>query len=279
MEWICCPLCSNDGGERRYQEGDYVTVRCPSCDLVYQNPRPSPQELWEAYQTYLPEGEDEIEAWGRMMESVFRKGADLIERSIPQGRILDVGAGYGFFLALMKARGWEVTGVEVSSTGVRYGRDRWGLPLLPQPWETISFKEGEFDVVTAFYVLEHLPAPLAFLKEVHRILRPGGMILVRYPHTTPIKAVLSLLMIRNHLYHLPFHLVDFAPGTMRRALKEAGFEGIENFVGGFTAPPALGSRLATYLFGTMAEILHRLSWGKILLPGVSKTTTARKGGP
>jgi len=276
VEWISCPLCGADGGKRLHQEGDYAMFRCPACGFVYQNPRPSPQELWEAYQTYLPEGEGEIEAWERMMEPVFRKGADLIERYIPRGRILDVGAGYGFFLALMQARGWKVKGVEVSPSGVRYGRERFGLSILPIPWEKTSFREGEFDVVTAFYVIEHLPDPLAFLTEVYRILRPGGMILLRYPHTTPIKDILSLLRIKDQLYHLPFHLSDFSPRTMRRALEEAGFKKIKTFVGGFTNPPNVAGRLAGLLFGNVAEVLHQLSWGKILLPGVSKTTIAQK---
>ncbi len=279
MEWIVCPLCSTKAEKKLYQEGDYCMVRCLRCGFIYQNPRPAQQELLNAYQTYLPETEEEIEAWGRMMEPVFRRGADLIERHISQGRLLDVGSGYGFFLALMQSRGWEVMGLEVSPTGADYGRKRWGLSILPQPWEQALFPEGEFDVVTAFYVIEHLPDPLAFLREVHRIVRPGGMILLRYPHTTPIKAILSLMRIRNRLYHLPFHLSDFSPRTMRRALEQSEFRGIETVIGGFTAPGNSAGKWAGLVFGTLAEVICQLSRGRILLPGVSKTTIARKGTP
>jgi 2-polyprenyl-3-methyl-5-hydroxy-6-metoxy-1,4-benzoquinol methylase len=275
-EWIVCPLCSEQAAKRRHQESGYVMVRCLRCGFFYQNPRTSQQELLKAYQTYLPEGEEEIEAWGKMVEPVFRSGADLIERSMPRGRLLDVGTGYGFFLALMQSRGWEVMGLEVSPTGAQYGRKRWGLSILPQPWEKSSFHEGEFDVVTAFYVVEHLPDPVAFLREVHRILRPGGMILVRYPHTTPIKDILSLMRIQNDLYHLPFHLSDFSPKTMRKALEEVGFTKIKTVIGGFTAPSNRAGKWAGRIFGNLAEGLCQLSRGKILLPGVSKTTIARK---
>ena len=252
-------------------------VRCLRCSFVYQNPRPPQRELLNAYQTYLPTGEEEIEAWERMMEPVFRRGADLIERHIPHGRLLDVGSGYGFFLALMQARGWEVQGLEVSPTGAEYGRTRWGLPILSQPWEEALFPEGAFDVVTAFYVIEHLPDPLAFLREVHRIVRPGGMILLRYPHTTPIKTILSLMRIRNRLYHLPFHLSDFSPRTMHRALEQTGFNKIETIIGGFTAPVESAGRWAGLIFGNVAEVICHLFRGKILVPGVSKTTIAHKG--
>jgi SAM-dependent methyltransferase len=251
-------------------------VRCLQCGFIYQNPRPSEEERLKSYQHYLPQGTDEIEAWGRMMETVFTKGADLIERHIPQGRLLDVGTGYGFFLALMQSRGWEVTGLEASLSGARYGRKRWGLRILAQPWEKASFHEKAFDVVTAFYVIEHLPDPLAFFKEVYRIVRPGGMILLRYPHTTPIKNILSFMRVKNNLYHLPFHLCDFSPATMHRALKKAGFTEVETVVGGFTAPPHLGGKLSGVIFGNLAEMLYQLTGGKIMLPGVSKTTIARK---
>jgi len=276
MELISCPLCADGAAKRRHQEGDYVMVRCLRCGFIYQNPRPSEAERLDSYQQYLPQAAKEIEAWGRMVEPVFKKGADLIERTIPPGRILDVGTGYGFFLALMQSRGWEIMGLEVSPTGAHYGRRRWGLSILPQPWEQTSFPEEEFDVVTAFYVIEHLPDPVAFLREVHRILRPGGVIVVRYPHTTPIKDILSLMRIQNDLYHLPFHLSDFSPRTMRTALGKAGFERIETVIGGFTAPANPIGKWAGRIFGNLAEVLCRLSRGKILLPGVSKTTIARK---
>jgi 2-polyprenyl-3-methyl-5-hydroxy-6-metoxy-1,4-benzoquinol methylase len=279
VERIACPLCSDKAAKERHQEGGFAMVRCLRCGFVYQNPRPSQQELLKAYQTYLPEGEEEIEAWGRMVEPVFRAGADLIERSMPQGRLLDVGTGYGFFLSLMQYRGWEVMGLEVSPTGAQYGRKRWRLSILSQPWEKTSFHEGEFDVVTAFYVVEHLFDPMAFFREVHRIVRPGGMILVRYPHTTPIKDILSLMRIKNDLYHLPFHLMDFSPRTMRKALERAGFTKIKTVIGGFTAPSNRGGKWAGLVFGNLAEGLCRLSRGTILLPGVSKTTIARKVEP
>lgn len=251
-------------------------VKCPTCGFVYQNPRPSQDELLNIYQTYLPTEKNEIEAWGVVMEPVFKKSAALIERYTPQGRVLDVGAGYGFFLALMQSRGWHVTGVEISHTGVRYGREQFGIPILFLPWEKTSFKDGEFDVITAFYVIEHFLDPLAFLKEAYRILRPGGIVLLRYPHTTPIKNILSLLGIKKHLYHLPFHMSDFSPKTMGISLKKAGFQQTKTFIGGFTAHPDFSARVTGVFFSTMAEFLYAISWGWILLPGVSKTTVAQK---
>ena len=100
--------------------------------------------------------------------------------------------------------------------------------------------------------------------------------MVRYPHTTPIKNILSLMRIKNSLYHLPFHLSDFSPQTMRRALEQTGFIKIKTVIGGFTTPSNPAGKWAGLVFGTLAEVLCRLSHGTILFPGVSKTTIARK---
>jgi hypothetical protein len=84
------------------------------------------------------------------------------------------------------------------------------------------------------------------------------------------------MRINNHLYHLPFHLSDFSPKTMRRALAQTGFARIKTVIGGFTVPPYPAGQWAGIIFGNLAEILCQLSGGRIMLPGVSKTTIARK---
>jgi SAM-dependent methyltransferase len=166
--------------------------------------------------------------------------------------------------------------VEISHRAIGYARDILKVTVHPGPLENIAFPENGFDAVTAFYLIEHLPNPMAFLSECYRILKPRGLLLLRYPHTTPIKNVLHGLGIRNRLYDLPAHLSDFSPGTIRTCLERAGFKRCRHFVGGYTVPGEMGKRLATSLFGGLAEALFFLSRGKILLSGVSKTVLAYK---
>lgn len=211
------------------------------------------------------------------MTPVFKKAADLIERHQKRGRVLDVGAGFGFFLAEMKGRGWDVSGVELSQRAIDYAREALGIDLQMGPLERVGFEPGQFDVVSGFYVIEHLPRPMAFLKEVYRVLKPGGILLLRYPHTTPIKNLLHLFRIENRLYDLPAHLSDFSHEIIERCLSRAGFQHCKHFIGGYTLPKALGKRIASVLFGTLSEGLFGLSGQRYLLPGVSKTVLAFKG--
>ncbi len=276
MEDINCPVCEASKGEPLHLEGSFQMVRCPACQFIFLNPRPTSNALLSFYQHYLPEEESSVECWEEMMKSVFHRAATLLEPFRREGKLLDVGTGFGFFLKEMKERGWDAVGVEISQKAIDYARDVLGLTVYPGPAEKVGFPDNYFDAVTAFYVIEHLPNPLAFLRECHRILKPGGILLLRYPHTTPIKNFLRFLRIKNRLYDLPAHLSDFSPGMIQQCLEKIGFRKCKHLIGGYTQPDDPGKRVAGVLFGSLSETFFRLSLGKFLFPGVSKTVMASK---
>lgn len=276
MEKVRCPICERSEGEPLYLEGPFQMVRCTSCQFVFLNPRPTRDSLFCFYQQYLPEEGSSIESWEKMMRPVFHRATHLLQNYRSEGRVLDVGTGFGFFLVEMKKRGWEVTGVEVSQKAIDYAREVLGLAIHPGPLEKVNFPAGYFDAVTGFYVIEHLPAPISFLKECYRILKPGGLLLLRYPHTTPIKTLLHFLGIQNRLYDLPAHLSDYSPKMIQRCLERVGFGKCDHLIGGYTLPHDLGKRVASMIFGNISEAFFYLSLGKFLFPGVSKTILAFK---
>jgi SAM-dependent methyltransferase len=273
---INCPICGGSEGSPVHREGSFQMVKCLSCQFIYLNPRPTEESLFRFYQHYLPEEGPSIQAWQKMMHPVFKRAATLIQQSKRKGNLLDVGAGFGFFLSEMKNRGWEVMGVEISQKAMDYMRDVLKLEIHLGPLERIGFPENHFDVVTSFYVIEHLLNPMSFLQECHRILKPGGVLLLRYPHTTPIKNVLRFFRVENRLYDLPAHLSDFSPRIIQRCLEKMGFGECHHLIGGYTLPNDLKKRTASVLFGSLSEYLFLLSGKKILLPGVSKTVLAFK---
>jgi len=276
MEEVDCPICEGSKGNPLHLEGSFQMVRCPSCQFIFLNPRPTLDSLFRFYQEYLPEEELSIESWATMMKPVFHRAANLIQEYRKDGRLLDVGTGFGFFPAEMKKKGWEVAGVEISQKAIDYARNVLGLTIFPGPVENIAFRDNDFDAVTAFYVIEHLSHPMAFFRECHRILKPGGLLLLRYPHTTPIKNFLQFLGVKNRLYDLPAHLSDFSPKMIQHCLEKIGFEKCQHSIGGYTLPGDLGKRISSILFGSFGEALFHLSGKKYLFPGVSKTVLAFK---
>jgi len=276
MEEVDCPLCGNAKGDPLHLEGPFQMVRCPSCQFIFLNPRPTAEFLHHFYQVYLPEEESSIESWEKMMKPVFSRAANLLGGYRKSGRLLDVGTGFGFFVAEMKKKEWEAAGVEISQKALDYATNVLGLTVHPGPLEKAGFPENHFDAVTGFYVIEHLPFPKTFLRECYRILKPGGLLLLRYPHTTPIKNFLRFLGVRNRLYDVPAHLCDFSPKIIQGCLEKIGFENCEHSIGGYTLPEDLGKRASSILFGSFAEAVFHLSGRRFLFPGVSKTVLAFK---
>lgn len=275
-----CILCNTSNFRVIHQKDRWQYFRCTGCGLVSLYPRPTPQELIKSYDTYLPVHPVDIAEWKKMMQPVADASADLIESRNRTGRgsLLDIGCGYGFFLGEMKSRGWEVTGIEISETGRQYSTHKLRIEVLSEPLENLSLPENSFDAVTLFYVIEHVLEPLELLTAVKRILKPQGLVLLRWPHTTPIVRILGPLAVKLDLYHTPFHIHDFSPKTIKRLLKQCGFIEIETRIAGYTRPAEKPNLWASILFGQMGEILYSITKGMWLLPGISKTTLAFKPG-
>lgn len=276
---VRCHVCGDDSAAPFIREGCWQYFRCRGCSLVFLHPQPSEAFLDEHYQHYLPTGGPARMAWRRMMQPVTAWSAALLERRCKRpGRLLDVGCGHGFFLKAMADLGWAVEGIEISATGRDYARDVFGLTVSARTLPRADFADGQFDVITLFYVIEHLTNPRAVLAEVRRLLRPGGLVLLRWPHTAPLVRLLRPWAESLKLYQAPSHLFDFALRSMTILLNNLGFRRIETTIGGWTRPENRVARLAASVFGRIAAGLDELSHGRWLLPGVSKTTLALRGG-
>jgi SAM-dependent methyltransferase len=252
-------------------------IKCRNCNFIYLNPRPSTQDLRAFYQQgYLPDDPESIENWRCMMKGVYRTAVGHIEKYCRKGKVLDIGCGFGFFLQELKQKSWEVTGLDMSLSGISYARETLKLPVHCAWFEETEFPENHFDVVAAFYVIEHAYNPVEFLKKIHRVLKPKGIVLLRYPHTYSLERLLTSIGIENNAYDIPFHLSDFSPPTIERFLIKTGFSDCRHFLGGFTLPEKFSHKMGSSIFGIVAEALYYVSNKTYLMPGVSKSVIAIK---
>ena len=277
-EHVSCNICGNKKTSLVAVQRGFHYVKCRSCGLVYMNPRPELTTLKKIYDTYHQrDGKDES-SWEYLMSLNFRAVSAKLEEMFPaDGRLLDIGCGYGHFLEIMAGRGWQTGGIDPSAATVVYARGK-GLDVMHTTIDEASLPEGSFQAVTMFYVLEHLTDPFAALQKVHNFLAPGGAVVIRIPDTTPIVRLLSALKISNNLYDAPFHLYDFSPGSIAGILARAGFESIEVTPGDPTLPPSIPEKIVSLSTGYAAKFLYRVSKGSYLLPGTSKTVYAVKPG-
>ena len=167
---MSCPLCGAGTGHHLLEIRSKRMVRCPGCDLVYQEPLPPSGSF---VQTFAREPADLAleERVGARRSSHFRRF--LAEAGQP-GTLLDVGCGYGFFLKLAQEAGWETTGVDVDSRAVSYARDQLRVNALHGDLRSFQFPAGSFDLITLWNILDHVPDPLQLLQEIHRVLKAAG---------------------------------------------------------------------------------------------------------
>jgi len=146
-------------------------------------------------------------------------GCLLVPRARAGGRLLDVGCGNGRFLVLMRALGWEGSGVEPDPRSAAIASDH-GLEVAPSLGEARR-PPGGFDVVTMNHVVEHLDDPVAELREIRRLCAPGGLVGI----ATPNWAALTRRLLGRHWYALepPRHVVLFTARTLRATVEAAGF--------------------------------------------------------
>jgi SAM-dependent methyltransferase len=276
MRYVGCNLCDIDETVLVTIQNNYRVVKCRNCGLVYVNPRPDPETLLKLYDDYHQrDGKDEF-IWARLMWKNFREVSALLNRIFPKaGSLLDIGCGYGHFVELMRDYGWTVCGIDPSSRTLNSAKKK-GLPVIETTIDDASFPRNSFDAITAFYVLEHLTDPLAALKKIFLLLKPGGFLVIRVPHTTPIVRFLSVFRINNKLYDPPFHLYDFSPETITLLLKRACFSSIKVTPGSPTLPEKKIERIISTFSGNLSKLLFVITAGRLLLPGTSKTVIATK---
>lgn len=151
----------------------------------------------------------------------------LFTRWLPrQGRILEAGCGTGYWVAALRARGYDAEGVEWG--GQTVAAIRRILPELPvQTGDVTDLDEpdGAFAGYISLGVMEHREAgPQPFLREAWRLLEPGGLALISVPNLHPLRRLKGRLgLYRGSDKRLPFYQYAYPVQLFRRLAEEAGF--------------------------------------------------------
>ncbi len=229
--WVNCPLCNSDKSQLVYETVQFAgktlgtlktrLVMCDECDFVYNNPRPSREILATYY-------ESDLNASGQIFRQAVDGGpTDIIHRAhldfldsqnITPKKLLDVGCGRGFFLkrATTHYPMANMVGVEPSEVALA-NDDQEGMLVHHGTLEELAPQLGQFDVICAFSVLEHVGHPLEFLNLLKTLLTPDGMLFLEVPESCYPAAGLVEFFNFEHLGH-------FTSSTLRRILNAAGLE-------------------------------------------------------
>jgi 2-polyprenyl-3-methyl-5-hydroxy-6-metoxy-1,4-benzoquinol methylase len=229
---ISCPLCEAESRSDFLSCDGFTFVRCSRCGAVYQNPSPVFEDLrrryGEGYFTYEQENERNF---FHLME-LGLKDVDFDARTarLPRPRtFLDIGCATGMLLESMKRKGWTVKGVDICRESAEYGKLTRGVDIFPGTLQEAGFPDDSFSVIHFSHLIEHVPDPRGFLRDVRRILKPGGFAVITTPNVDGFQARLFKKGWRSAIAD---HLVLFSRHTLGRVLGESGFHTLKTVTWG-----------------------------------------------
>jgi SAM-dependent methyltransferase len=230
-----CPACGHHPlGEAGKVKDHSVSgewfglLACPACGLRKTAPQPAPEVIGKYYASsdYVSHSDTRTGAVNQLYHfarqfMLGRKAAWVIQAAgRTSGRLLDVGAGTGYFAEHMRDRGWTVTALEPDEGARRLALERAKLAIRPAE-DLFTLEPGTFDVITLWHVLEHVHAPADYLRQFRKLLAPGGMLIIAVPNPESRDA-------RQYgpdwaAWDVPRHLWHFSPEAMRRMFLACGF--------------------------------------------------------
>lgn len=252
-----CPLCGSSGEilfsgleDRLFgAQGEWSISLCSNtldCGLLWLNPRPLEEDIFKAYVTYYthPTASGVKSLRSRLKSSVLdlvvyalalcssmtterRNVADLHLNELVPGRLLEIGCGDGSFLSRMKNLGWEVEGVDFDAMAAESAKEKFNVEVKVGRLEDMHYPEGAFDAVTLRHVIEHVFDPVKTMREVSRILKPGGTAVLLTPNTKSLG--LQTFGVNWRGLEPPRHIHLFSPNTLASVARKSGLEVVRSY--------------------------------------------------
>lgn len=237
-----CNLCQSNN--LKIIDHDHNICICVSCGFIFDNPRPTIEELISFYSK--PSKYDSWIAEENSRDKLWKRRLKKLEKTKKDGTLLDVGTGTGQFLYHAKKNYTEVSGTEVSDSAINIAKEKYGLDIIRGEIEQVVVDKS-FDNITLFHVLEHVPNPRTVIEKCWTMLSFNGILIISVPNDvlslkTRIKAILSKFRKKNQnsvrrcglpLIRLDgslneIHLSHFTPEVLCQLLKKTGFKVIDN---------------------------------------------------
>jgi 2-polyprenyl-3-methyl-5-hydroxy-6-metoxy-1,4-benzoquinol methylase len=190
-EW--CPICNSTkfnylltSHDNHYGvQGEFDHFACSDCTALFLNPMPTEKFLSNAYPSdyYAYQRlKGNLRLRNLVKKIIFVNSNTKDPKFKTSGKILDIGCGSGEFLLGMKKKGWSTYGVEPSKSAAALG-NQYDLNIHNGTLLTSNYSDAFFDYIRSNHSLEHIPNPHENLKEIARIIKPGGKLFIGVPNT------------------------------------------------------------------------------------------------
>lgn len=224
-----CPVCQKTDlknfivvQDKSVSQESFVIVQCTNCGLKFTNPRPEeahigPYYSSEAYISHSDTDKGLLNKTYRFVRSMaVRKKVDLVNSLAKKGKILDYGCGVGYFLQACKKAGWQVEGFEPNQLAREQTEQKLGQKVHHE--NLTPFIDESFDVITLWHVLEHVHQLNETVKELVRVTKKGGHMVIAVPNADSYDA--KKYGADWAAYDVPRHLYHFNKASMQKLLKK-----------------------------------------------------------
>ena len=230
-----CPVCEYPSAQPRFQMTDrffevsseeFVLYHCGSCGLLFQEE----EKIRDLLSDFYPPGYwwqpgakiSSLEGWYR--EWVVRRDQLRFVLSLvpdERGRLLDIGCGSGTFLKLALQAGFDAYGLEQSEEAIHIGQSNARGRIVRGMEHDLISRGEKFDVLTLFHALEHMTDPFRYLKDLQKLLRRPGKVIIQVPNVQSLQA--RLFGSRWYGLDCPRHVYNYSTFSLLHLLGRAGY--------------------------------------------------------
>ncbi len=225
-----CPSCGSTSLQKVLTAKDHTVSQrefeiweCAQCTLRFTQHVPAEADIAPYYQSenYISHSDTDKgfvnRLYHRVRQHTLKTKRKLIESVAGEGggHLLDVGAGTGAFLHHMQQNGWQVHGLEPDPAARERATKLYGLQLSPTG-DLWQLPAGSMRVITLWHVLEHVHRLHAYMEQLRKLLKPGGVLFIAVPNYTSRDA-------RRYgpywaAWDVPRHLYHFSPKSMEQLI-------------------------------------------------------------
>ena len=227
-----CPSCGSIIVQQKYVCENFEIYYCPKCVLYYTVGFSDYKEIYvdkyfieeyrEQYGKTYEEDKKNIQKLGVLrLKNISR----YFKNRINGLKLLEYGAGLGFFSELCEKDGINTLSIDISNYAVDYIKEKLKFEAILNDGSYLEKSDTKFDIITSFYVIEHIKDFSKLLYLFHSHLNKNGVVALATPNGSGISV--KYKFDEYKLKHPKDHFYIFTPKFLKRELKELGFKNIK----------------------------------------------------